>query len=196
VSHLSGFHDLMARLDAGDADAAGEVFRRFAGRLVGLARCKLGGRLRAKVDPEDVLQSVYKSFFRRHAGGELELTSWDGLWGLLTVITVRKCSRWAERFRTGRRDLDREVTAAADGPDAGWDALAREPTPVEAALLAETVERLLAGLDAKERAIVTLALQGADPAEIGAAVGRTRRTVNRVLRRVRQDLERLAHEPG
>jgi hypothetical protein len=30
-----------------------------------------------------VLQSVYRSFFLRHAEGEFAFTGWDGLWALL-----------------------------------------------------------------------------------------------------------------
>ena len=52
----------MARLRAGDNAAAAEVFRRFANRLIGLARTHLDARVRQKVDPEDVMQSALKSF--------------------------------------------------------------------------------------------------------------------------------------
>lgn len=72
---------LMDRLRTGEDGAAREVFVRFANRLVGLARKNLGGRLAVKVDPEDVVQSAYKSFFVRQRDGGLDVTSWDGLWG-------------------------------------------------------------------------------------------------------------------
>src|ERR1700722_4305434 len=56
---------LMGGLQGGDAEAAGALFHRFAQRLIALARQRLEPRLRSKVDPEDILQSVFKSFFRR-----------------------------------------------------------------------------------------------------------------------------------
>src|SRR5262245_48590466 len=96
------FDGVMSRLRAGDDAAAADVFRRFAGRLVGLARVKLGGQVRAKVDPDDVLQSVFRSFFHRHAEGQFELDGWDGIWAMLTVITVRKCSNKREHFKAAR----------------------------------------------------------------------------------------------
>ena len=83
------FDDLMTRLRAGDDDAAAEVFRRFTHRLIGLARSRLDHLIRGKLDPEDILQSVYRTFFRRHARDGFDLGSWDSLWGMLTVITVR-----------------------------------------------------------------------------------------------------------
>jgi RNA polymerase sigma-70 factor, ECF subfamily len=180
------FNDLMTRLRAGDEHAARQVFHQYTSRLIALARSRLGSGLRQKVDPEDVLQSVYKSFFTRQARGQVEAADWDGLWSLLTVITLRKCARWVERFHTGMRHLAAEV-----GPDsaASWEAVASDPTPDEAAMLTETVERLLEGLNGRERQMVTLALQGAEVAEIAAEVGRTRRTVQRVLARVKEQLQ-------
>jgi RNA polymerase sigma-70 factor (ECF subfamily) len=188
----ASFEDLMARLRAGDGDAAAQLFHRFTHRLIGLARSRLEGPIRRKVDPEDVLQSVYRSFFRRHAQGEFNLDGWDSLWGLLAVITLRKCGRWQEHFRTARRNLKAEENPS--DPAAGGvpsEALADEPTPAEAAMLTETVEELLAGLQERDRAIVTLALQGYSAVEISAQLGLIERTVYRVLERVKKRLERL-----
>jgi RNA polymerase sigma-70 factor (ECF subfamily) len=192
----SSFDDVMARLRAGDPAAAAAVFHRFAERLIALARTRLDARLRQKVDPEDVLQSVYKSFFLRHARGQLAPADWDSLWSLLTVITVRKCGRWREHFHARGRDVSAEVAPgpAADDPGAGWEALARDPTPAEAAQLAELVEGLLRGLPEGERAIVTLALQGYTASEVSRELGRSERTVYRVLGRVKKRLQRLRQE--
>jgi RNA polymerase sigma-70 factor (ECF subfamily) len=187
------FDRLMARLSAGDDEAARLVFQRFAARLVALARSRLDRRLQAKVDPEDVLQSVYKSFFLRHARGKFEFESWDSLWGLLTLITVRKCNRLAEHFHAGTRDVRAEVSSplAADDSGCGWEALDREPTPEQAAMLAETVEKLLQGLEPRERDIVTLGLQGYTAPEISDQLHRPERSVYRVLERVKKRLQRM-----
>ena len=48
--------------------------------LIGLARSHLGGVIRQKVDPEDVVQSVFRSFFQRNAQGNWNLDDWDSLW--------------------------------------------------------------------------------------------------------------------
>ena len=186
MSAADSFADLMTRLRAGDEPAAAELFHRFADRLIALARARLDQRLRPKIDPEDVLQSVYRSFFRRHTQGQFELADWDSLWSLLTFLTVRKCGRWGRRFQAERRDIGREVPTSG-----GLDLLDREPTPDEAAVLAETVEQLLRGLEDRDRAIVTLSLQGYGPAEISARLGRPQRTVFRVLERVNKRLHRL-----
>ena len=99
------FSDLMARLRCGDNEAAKRVFHRFAGQLVGLARRRLHAKIRSKVDPEDILQSVFRSFFRHQAAGEFPyLESWDELWGLLFTMTVRKCRAKWRLYQAERRD--------------------------------------------------------------------------------------------
>ena len=118
---------------------------RFARRLIALAATRLPVKLRAKTDPEDVVQSVFKSFFARQAEAQFTLDSWDSLWTLLTVITLRKCGRWSEHYHTGRRRVEAEV-ALGPPPGAsssGLEMLADEPTPSEAAMLTEMVEDLL-----------------------------------------------------
>jgi RNA polymerase sigma-70 factor (ECF subfamily) len=146
-----------------------------------------------KEDPEDVVQSVFKSFFGRHAAGQFEVESPDDLWSLLTVITLRKCGHRIDYFRAARRDVQREVAleAGTDEVPPGWEALARDPTPAEAAMLAETVERLLRNLEGADRRIFQLSLQGESVAQISSQVGLSERTVERVRREIRRCLERL-----
>jgi RNA polymerase sigma-70 factor (ECF subfamily) len=52
------------------------------------------------------------------------------------------------------------------------------------------VDQLLAGLDADERPILELSLQGYTTVEISARLGRAERTVRRVRERVRDWLDR------
>jgi RNA polymerase sigma-70 factor, ECF subfamily len=189
------FPELMDRLRSGEDEAAREVFARFAARLVGLARRHLDGRLAVKVDPEEVVQSAYKSFFIRQREGTLVAGNWDGLWGVLTMITLRKCADRAAYYRAGKRDVAREVAGGADdsGPGAAAEiALDREPIPEEAAVLAETVEALFRAVDdPDERAILELSLQGFTAAEISESLGRAERSVRRLRERIRKRLERM-----
>jgi RNA polymerase sigma-70 factor (ECF subfamily) len=187
------FDDLMDRLRAGDDAAARTIFERYGRRLIGLARTRLDALTRQKVDPEDVLQSVFRSFFLGHAGGQIDLTDWNSLWSMLVVITLRKCGRQIKYYHAARRDIGREVRPSADADDSspGWEAAGDDPTPAEAAMLAETVENLMRHLDARERQMVSLSLQGYTIREISAEVGRTERTVHRLLAQVRKRLERL-----
>jgi RNA polymerase sigma-70 factor (ECF subfamily) len=190
------FEAVMRRLKAGDGDAARDVFQRYAHRLIGLARSRLGTLMRQKVDPEDVVQSVFKSFFVRQADGRIDLDDWNGLWAMLTVITLRKCGHRVEYFRAACRDVRREAdrSPSPDESGAAWEAVACEPTPSDAALLSETLEQLLQPLDERERQIAVMSLQGFTIVEIATEVKRSERTVQRVLDHVRKRLRRLRGE--
>jgi RNA polymerase sigma-70 factor (ECF subfamily) len=189
------FADLLARLRRGQdrAGAEAELFRRFQHRLIALAGSRLDAQLRGKVDPESVVQSVFASFFLRQRGGQFVLHDWGGLWGLLATITLRKCGHRVEHFHAACRDVRREQAPLPDADDSGasWEALAREPSPQEAACLTETVEGLMQGLDERQQRMLALSLQGHTPAEISAEVGRSERRVYVLLQRVRQKLEAL-----
>jgi RNA polymerase sigma-70 factor (ECF subfamily) len=184
--------DLVAA-QAGEGDIARAVFERFTRRLIGLARTHLDAQFQHKVDLEDVIQSVYKSFLIRYGDSPLPEAGWDGLWGLLACITVRKCADRVRYHRAECRDINREASAPAGAQDAEpWrDAVGREPTPDEAAVLAETVEQLLRGMEGDERRIVELSLQGCSTQEISQTLGRAERSVRRLRERVRQRLEGL-----
>jgi RNA polymerase sigma factor (sigma-70 family) len=188
------FAEFLGRLEARDDDAARELFRRFAQQLIALARTRFDPRLRRKVDPEDVVQSVYKSFFHRYAEGNFEVGNWNSLWGLLTVITLRKCADRAAYYRAERRDTAREIPATSSESAAWQEPLGREPTPFEAVELTETVDRLLAALDEDERPVLELSLQGYTTREISDQLGRAERTVRLLREGVRKRLERMQRE--
>jgi RNA polymerase sigma-70 factor (ECF subfamily) len=184
------FQDLMLRLRDGDQTAAGEVFNRFVCRLVGLARSQLDTWVRDRTDPEDIVQSVYKSFFTRFTAGQFDVTSWESLWALLALITLRKCANKATYFQAGRRDLRREVAQGRVRESSPlFEAVDRDPGPLEAAVLTETLECLLSCLGERERLIVQLHLQGHEIPAISLQVERSQRTVRRALELARRQLE-------
>jgi RNA polymerase sigma-70 factor (ECF subfamily) len=182
------FSRVLEGLRCGEESAATKVFERFAQRLIALARQRLDRRVRQRIDAEDVLQSVFRSFFQRHAAGQFELQGWDSLWSLLVVLTVRKCGRKRRQEHAARRDVARD--APADDVDS-WQAIDREPTPEEAAQLSELVEHLMRGASHREQRILMLRLQGHSISEISEQIARTERTVLRVLQQFRKRLESM-----
>jgi RNA polymerase sigma-70 factor, ECF subfamily len=195
MSEDRSFDNLMARLRTGDNDAATKVFNRFANRLIELARRRLAPEVRQKLDPEDVLQSVFRSFFAHQAAGQITgLESWDSLWSWLAVITLRKCGKRTDYFFSERRDVHREVPVEPchdDESDSDNGTSSDEPTPSEAAMLTETVEQLMSRFEGRHREILSLILQGHAVREISLQVGCTERMVYRVLDRVKEMLEEM-----
>jgi len=188
------FAELMDRLQAGDKEAARSIHERYTQGLVALACRQLASCIRGKVDPESIVQSVFRSFFQRQRDNEFpSLGDWDDLWGLLTVITLRKCAnRW--RFHhQARRDIRREVPAEplCEGIETSNEPIDPGPTPEDAAALSETLEQLLGDLLGREREIIERLLQGHTIEEVRRQVGCGERTVRRVRDRVRQKLRRI-----
>jgi RNA polymerase sigma-70 factor (ECF subfamily) len=190
----NSFAEFLSRLQRQDDAAAQDLFVRFAHQLIALAQRHIGAGLRHKVDPEDVVQSAYKSFFVRYGTGNLDVVNWNSLWGLLTLITVRKCAERAAYHRAECRDAAREAVQEREDPAPWKDPLGREPTPLEAAVLSETIDQLLAGLDEEERPVLELSLQGYTTREISERLGRAERTVRLLRETVRHRLERMQRE--
>ncbi len=182
--------DLVARWRDGDEAAAGELFHRYAERLIALARSRLSERLARHVDPEDVVQSAYRSFFTGARAGRYVLARDGDLWRLLVAITLHKLQHQVERHTAGKRNPARACPAGPRDNLLGLEAEVpdREPTPAEAAALADTLEQLFRGLEPVERRMVELRLQGWRLEEIAAQLQRSERTVRRLLERVKERL--------
>jgi DNA-directed RNA polymerase specialized sigma24 family protein len=175
-----------------DEAAAEELFRRYAGRLTALARSRLSRALAARVDPEDVVQSAYRSFFLLARGEEIRLRESGDLWRLLVRITLRKVYRSARRHRADCRSVAREHPA----PEATEVvAFSREPTPAEAAALVDELHAVLAPLSAVQRQMAEMCLQGYEIEAIAAAVLRSPRTVRRTLAALGSELEHRLSDP-
>lgn len=188
---------VIERLRQGDSLAAEQLFSRFSGQLCRLVQRKLGWRYRRKLDPEDVAQSVFKSFLRMQRSSDASFDTWDALWAYLSLIAIRKCGHRVDYLRAARRDVARERDATLrprhlERSRTDLTALSRDPTPSHAAMLKEAVDRLLEPLEERDRAIAMLALQGYATTEISERVERSERTVQRVLCRLREQLEAAA----
>ena len=191
MASKGSFDVCMGDLADGDSSAANHVFERFVRRLVALAHARMSPQLQAKIDPEDVVQSTFGSFFDRHAQAQYHLENWESLWALLARITVNKCARRAIDFSRAKRAMHREEFALDTHSARLVD---RQPTPEEAAVFAELLQTTLASVRPKYQEVILLRLQQYSIEEISARVGRTERTVYRVLNQARKDLEASYHE--
>jgi RNA polymerase sigma-70 factor (ECF subfamily) len=184
-------NDLVARWQAGDQQAAEQLFRRYAGRLIGLARSRLSAALARRVDAEDVVQSAYRSFFAGAQNGLYDPERGGTLWALLVAITLHKLQDQLERHTAKKRDIKSERGFGTEDSlfAIKAQALAREPSPVEAVTLVDQVEQVMRRLDPLQRQILELRLQGHSLEEIATETQRCERTVRRILERVKQQIE-------
>jgi RNA polymerase sigma-70 factor, ECF subfamily len=180
--------DFLARLNAGEPEAVTR-FREFVVRLLATIRRRLDRRLACRVDPEDVLQSALRSFFRRQKQTPQAVENWEELLAVVLVIAQRKCMRQQEHNFAGRRDIRREH-GASGRTSAQGEALSREPSPIDAAIVNDISDRLFDGLSEREREVLVLSINGHSVAEVSRKLRRTERTVRRLLTSVRRRLER------
>jgi RNA polymerase sigma-70 factor (ECF subfamily) len=191
----STFRALLHDLRAGRDEAAKQIVDRYTSALVAVARRQSGAKLARRVDPDDIVQSVYRSLFVRIPQGQYELGSGEDLWKLLVTMTLNKVRRAAKFHHAARRDISLEQSRGS-GSAACPEGLtaADEPDPAEAAQLVDEVQAFLSKLPLRDRPIVELRLQGYSSAEISHETGRAERSVRRVLERVQRRLESAERE--
>jgi RNA polymerase sigma-70 factor (ECF subfamily) len=175
---------LVERWRTGDETAARELYERYAERLIALAQTRMSLRLAGRVDAEDVVQSVFRSFFGAVRQGRYAFRNSGDLWKLLLGITRNKFLFQVEHHTAGKRDANREAVGDTNG------FVSREPSPEEAAALTDLLESVLGKFDATARQMVELRLQGHQLEDIARAVGRCRHTVLRTLDRFKAEVRK------
>jgi RNA polymerase sigma-70 factor (ECF subfamily) len=198
IPQPESLHRMIEGLRAKDEDTAKQIVAQYEQRLGALVRSRLDVRLKNRVDAEDVLQSAFRSFFRRAGEGEFQFDDWNGLWALLAQIAVRKSYRQSVHHRAQRRDVRREQSTESDD-DSGktWETEGRQASPEEDASLQEILALLVGALkDEKQRQAVIFRLQGYSLAEIAEMpdIGLSQRTLFRLMKKVKAWLERRLDE--
>ncbi len=174
-------------LRKGDADSARRIFEHFSQRLCRLAQRHLSSRVRQRVDEEDVVQSVFRTFFHRDSQGQFRVDHSDELWRLLVTITVRKARGIWRKNISASRDVGREVHINDTDPSQSA-AFSHEPTVVEALVLADEIEALLAGMPASTAEALELRMGGCSPTEAAETMGISRQAFYRLLEPLKQRL--------
>src|SRR5262249_45015614 len=124
TSHAE-IHDLIARVRAGDQEAAAALVRDYEPHVRRAVRLQLRDpRLGSVFDSADICQSVMASFFARLALGQYDLSEPGRLAGLLVTMARSKVATRARRAEVTRRErhgqgmLAQAVGAVVDpGPE-------------------------------------------------------------------------------
>jgi RNA polymerase sigma-70 factor, ECF subfamily len=184
-------HSLIGRSREGDQDAATQLYLRYAQRLNSLVATQCSAELARRAGVDDIVQSVFGSFFRRVRQGFYDAPDGDELWKLLLVIALNKIRTKATYYHAAKRDAHRTV----DGPDAE-ERLDSQPggrAPASGHLelaLEEIIERL----PPQHQLMVRLRLNGCEVVELARMTGRSRRSVERILHETRLKLRELLRE--
>jgi len=180
-------HSLASRVKGGDEDAAHVLYERYVQRVFGLVDSKLGAKLRATTDAEDIVQSVFRSMFRGVQAGNYEVEPGSTLWNLLAVISLTKLRRKAHHQTAQRRDVDRLVSLQTV---AGGEAIDASTDEFLNICVRETMQKLRPA----DRQILVLRIQGFTLIEISEQTSLSCRTIARRLRTSRKHLASLLLE--
>jgi RNA polymerase sigma-70 factor (ECF subfamily) len=187
----SSDRSLLVRFREGSQDAATQLYRRYAQRLRELAQAQFSDTLARQLEADDIVQSVFGSFFRGASQGHYDVPDGEELWRLFLVIALNKVRARARWHKAAKRDVRR--TAGGEGYEAALDRVAAEDDAA-AALLQMCVDDAVAQLPEAHQKALRLRIEGYEVSEIAQMLGRSMRSTERQLQEARQKLAVLLAE--
>jgi RNA polymerase sigma-70 factor (ECF subfamily) len=190
LNDASSDRSLLRRLQAGQEDAATQLYLRYARRLQALACKRCASDLACRVDPEDIVQSVFFSFFHGVSQGFYDIPTGQEAWGLLLVITLNKIRAMGNFHHAARRDVRRTPSVQSD-----LDKMpGKRSNEASLSALRLVIQELLGELPEDHRQIVLLRIEEHQIDEIADRTHYSRRTVERVLQDFRRRLTAALEE--
>jgi RNA polymerase sigma-70 factor (ECF subfamily) len=178
-------NDVIERCREGSETAARQLFHQYAGQLLELARQRISQRLASRVDAEDVVQSVFRTFFHRMKAGEFTFRDPDDLCKLLVRITLFKTLRQVAHHQQGKRDARQESPKGDFTQEQLLSVISHDPSPEEAVIFLDELEHFLGELPAADRKICELRIEGYTNTEIAAKLDINERRIRRLMERLR-----------
>ncbi len=183
---------LVSRARDGDLRAFDTLFRMYETALRATVNKRLGPRLRSKMESVDLVQSVWKDVL-----GEMKDFNYQGpdsFFNWLAFRIVRKINDKGRYFATEKRDPEKErrIFSAASRLDGAMRLAAHDPSPSEAAMADEDLDRLmhlLGGLPDPQRQALVLRLRDNLSCQaigeiMGRSAGAVRQLCNRALKTI------------
>jgi RNA polymerase sigma-70 factor (ECF subfamily) len=184
-------HSLLRRFRRGSQDAATQLYLRYAQRLLALVEAQSSPDLARSGDAEDIVQSVFGSFFRRASQGYYDVPEGEELWQLFLVLALNKIRAKAAFYHAAKRDVRRTTQGA--GVEQNLEVL-KPQADADYAFLQLIIDDALERLPSEHKTMIEFRIQGYEIAEIAQKTGRSKRTVERILQEARKKLNELLRE--
>lgn len=203
--NTDGLAELLARLKNGDESAAGEILERYESQVRLVVRRCLPRVLRSRFDSQDIMQSVWRSFFQRLRGepveddhgltdpppGDPSLVFGDSsqLFAFLSRMAKNKVIDQYRRETAQKTDIHRDramhsdIGVEMDPPDGS-------ESPEDLVEAADELSHWRSLVPQNRQILIDLKAGGMSSKEIGDKLGISERTVQRVLEDLRVRLER------
>jgi RNA polymerase sigma factor (sigma-70 family) len=189
ATSTSDFETLLERLRTGDEEAAWQLVCEYGPHVVAVVRRRLRRQIRARLDSQDLVQAVWKSFFL-DMPGIADLRSPEQLIKLLVELTQNKVvdayrhHLYAER----RRAAQEEAALHEENPECerwpaenGVEIIGRDATPSQFAMAREHWQRMLHERPVVHQEVIRRRLMGQTYESIAATLGISERTARRVI---------------
>jgi hypothetical protein len=183
MQHNETVAQLVERVRGGDAAAAQTLFARYSVQLSRVAERHLSDKLAARLDGADVVQSVFRTFFRRCLNGEFTIGQSTYLAFDLIDENSGLCRPW---FATG--GLDEPVNFCGSRAQAQRRLASFDGHLAEGDLEQEPPD--LRGRVPVFCQVLELRLAGHSVADVAVTLQLSRQTVYRCLRTLAHRLER------
>ena len=186
-TNISHWIDLVKH---GDSTAANRIWQHYFDRLVRSVRRRLYGQNRAVSDEEDIVLSVFDSFYCAVENGRFpDLSDRDDLWQLLLRMSARKVVDKRRHDLRQRRGGHEKINSLDHTGNDGTviEAIGDEPSPEMVLMMQESVEQFFSHLGVGQlRDIAGAKLEGYSNAELAERFGCSERTIERRLHLIRE----------
>jgi RNA polymerase sigma-70 factor (ECF subfamily) len=183
-------HSLVRRFRVGDDQAARELYLRYVECLRALVRANASADLLRRLDADDIVQSVFRSFFHGAKQGYYDVPAGEELWKLLLVMALNKVRARGAYHRAAKRDV--RLTRGGESYELLLETAQQDDVPDP--FLSIVVDEVLERLPPEHRQMVELRMCGYAVAEIAQKTGRSKRSVERMLQESRSRLTVLMSE--
>lgn len=174
----------------GDSEAANRIWQHYFDRLVRAVRARLYGQNRAVSDEEDIVLSVFDSFYQAAEKGRFpDLSDRDDLWQLLMRMAARKVvdkHRHDQRQRRGGGMKQYSLDGDTTDPNI-IQVIGDEPSPEMVLMMEESIEQFFSHLGVGQlRDLAGAKLEGYSNAELAQRFECSERTIERRLHLIRE----------
>jgi len=179
--------DFWRRLQNADEEALAALVREYEPEIRRAATVRLGPLLRPHLDSVDLVQSVYITLLKGIRDDKFHIAGPHELVALSAEIIRRKVSQVWKRLKR-RTELNNNLAGVHE--DAEHRVVGREslPDPIADAELRDGIERIMNEVDAADRKLLELRMQGFSTAEAARALGADPDVLRVRLSRLRKKL--------
>jgi len=175
--------------DPGVAEkAANDFCGRYLQKILSLVQRNLASRYSSRMDAEDLVQSIFGSWFCNVQAGKVSVSSEDEIWKLLSVIALNKVRNKIKFHDAQRRSASRTVS------DEALLTTLPEPTSEDAVAFMDMIEAVSNRLEEMPRKTLELILDGKSVEEIAIQLGRSTKSIGRYKKQIGRVLNEFLDE--